>query len=401
MRFFRIAPGNARDTFNATAAMTTTPDQTTSPTYGFEPYESLDEQTLRERIEKVRSEMGSRLLILGHHYQQDPVIALSDLRGDSYQLSALASSDDRCEAIAFCGVHFMAETADILANRPERLEERGGRRVTVVLPDLAAGCSLADMADIDQVEDCWQQLAEVIDIDDVTPITYVNSAATLKAFCGQRGGIVCTSANAAAAIQWAFARRRRVLFFPDQHLGRNTARAMDIPLGEMPVWDPHQPGLGGNTEEALRRSRVLLWKGECSVHQVFLPEHVDLFRKKHPGIKILAHPECMMEVVDKADVVGSTGKIIKAVEESPPGTEWAIGTELHLVQRLKQQFPEQTIHFLSPMVCMCTTMYRIDLPHLCWSLENLAAGTPVNIIAVEPETARWALEALKRMLEVK
>lgn len=381
--------------------MTITTDSASIPAYELEPYRSLDNQVLTRRIQKVREEMGPRLLILGHHYQQDEVIALSDLRGDSYKLSELAAADERCEAIAFCGVHFMAETADILANRPQRLAARQGHRVAVVLPDLAAGCSLADLADIDQVEDCWEQLGEVIDVEDVMPITYVNSAATLKAFCGRHGGIVCTSANAEAALRWAFARRRRVLFFPDQHLGRNTARAMGIPLAEMPVWDPADDELGGNTEEALRHSRVLLWKGHCSVHQMFRPEHVEHFRQRCPGVKILVHPECMMEVVDEADVVGSTGKIIRAVEESPPGTTWAIGTELHLVHRLKQEHPEQQIHFLSPLVCMCATMFRIDLPHLCWSLENLAAGTPVNVIRVEEQTARWALVALERMLDVK
>ena len=281
--------------------------------------------------------MGPRLLILGHHYQQDDVIALSDLRGDSYQLASLAASHDQCRAIAFCGVHFMAETADILANRPERLAVRGGQRISVILPDLAAGCSLADMADVGQVEQCWRRLAEVIDTGDLMPITYVNSAAELKAFCGRHGGIVCTSANARAALDWAFARRGRVLFFPDQHLGRNTAKAMGIALEEMPLWDPNADGLGGNSPETIRQSRVILWQGDCSVHQRFLPEHVDYFRQKYPGIKILVHPECSMEVVDKADVVGSTGRIIRAVEEAPPGTKWAIGTELHLVNRLKQR----------------------------------------------------------------
>jgi quinolinate synthase len=375
--------------------------ETAAPAYEIEPYKSLENAELEARIQKIRDELGPRLLILGHHYQQDEVIALSDLRGDSYQLSEQAAADTRCESIAFCGVHFMAETADILANRPERLAERGGRRVSVVLPDMGAGCSLADMADIDQVEDCWDQLGEVIDTGDVMPITYVNSAASLKAFCGRRGGIVCTSSNAAKAIEWAFARRSRVLFFPDQHLGRNTARAMGIPLTEMCVWNPRQHELGGNREEDVRSSRVILWRGHCSVHQMFLPQHVEQFREKYPGIKILVHPECMMEVVDEADEVGSTGTIIRAVREAPPGTRWAIGTELHLVQRLKHEHPEQEIHFLSPVVCMCATMYRIDLAHLCWSLENLAAGTPVNVIEVEPETARWALEALRRMLEVK
>jgi quinolinate synthase len=365
------------------------------------PYKSLENEALTARIQQVRQQMGRRLLILGHHYQQDEVIALSDLRGDSYKLAELAAGDEECRAIAFCGVHFMAETADILANRPERLAGRGGQRVTVVLPDRAAGCSLADMAAIEQVEDCWEQLAAVIDAEDLMPITYVNSAADLKAFCGRHGGIVCTSANARAVLDWAFRRRSRVLFFPDQHLGRNTARAMGIPLDEMPLWDPKQEPLGGNPPEAIRRSRVILWRGHCSVHQMFLPQHVARFRQQYPDIKILVHPECMMQVVDQADVVGSTGKIIRAVEEAPAGTRWAIGTELHLVNRLKHQHPEQEIHFLSPVVCMCATMYRIDLAHLCWAVENLAAGTPAGVIEVDAETARGALDALQRMLQVK
>jgi len=378
-----------------------TSEPKTSPKYPIEPYLSLSEEGLRERIAAVKKEMGPRLLILGHHYQQDGVIGFSDLRGDSYQLSAMAAADERCEAIVFCGVHFMAETADILANSEEKLTQRDGRRVDVILPDLEAGCSLADMADIDQVEDCWSQLAEVIDVSEITPITYVNSAADLKAFCGRNGGIVCTSANAAAALEWAFKQRPRVLFFPDQHLGRNTSKAMGIPLEQMPTWDPDAEQLGGNEPSAIERSKVLLWKGQCSVHQDFLPKHIDDFREKYPDIKIMVHPECMMEVVDKADLSGSTGKIIAAVKGAPAGTRWAIGTELHLVNRLKAEFPEQEIHFLSPMVCMCSTMYRIDMPHLCWSLENLSAGTPVNVIAVEEEVSRWALVALKRMLEIK
>jgi quinolinate synthase len=372
-----------------------------APAFALAPYKSLENDALTARIQRVRAEMGPRLLILGHHYQQDEVIALSDLRGDSYKLAELAARHEECRAIAFCGVHFMAETADILANRPEQVARRQGGRVTVVLPDQAAGCSLADMAAIEQVEDCWDQLGEVIDTADLMPITYVNSAADLKAFCGQHGGIVCTSANARAVLEWAFQRRSRVLFFPDQHLGRNTARAMGIPLEQMPLWDPRQEPLGGNPAEAIRRSRVILWRGHCSVHQMFLPQHVAAFRQKYPGIKIMVHPECMMEVVDQADVIGSTGKIIRAVEEAPAGSKWAIGTELHLVQRLKREHPEQEIHFLSAIVCMCATMYRIDLPHLCWALENLAAGTPVNVIRVPEDTAGYALEALQRMLEVK
>ena len=344
------------------------------PLDDLQPYKELTNDVLTERIQTVRTALGRRLLILGHHYQQDEIIALADLTGDSYQLSATAAAQEECRAIAFCGVHFMAETADILANRPEALARRGGKRVTVILPDMKAGCSMADMADIEQVEDCWEQLGEVFDTGEVMPVTYVNSAASLKAFCGRHGGIVCTSSNARAVLEWSFRQRRRVLFFPDQHLGRNTALKMDIPLDEMPVWDPRQRELGGNSREAILNSRVLLWKGHCSVHQMFQPQHVAQFREKYPGIKILVHPECMMEVVQKADVIGSTSRIIKAVQQAPPGSKWAIGTELHLVQRLKHEHPEQEIHFLSPLVCMCATMYRIDLPHLCWSLEKLAAS---------------------------
>lgn len=369
------------------------------PKFELAPYKSLDNAALSERISAVRRQMGKSLLILGHHYQQDEVIAHSDLRGDSYQLSKLAAESDGCRAIAFCGVHFMAETADILANRPQKLAERSGQRVTVTLPDMAAGCSMADMAMIEQVEQCWDELGNVIDTRDVTPVTYINSAASLKAFCGRHGGIVCTSSNAAAVLKWSFARTKRVLFFPDQHLGRNTARAMDIPLAEMPVWDPYQE-LGDNQADDLERSRVILWKGHCSVHQMFRPEHVAQFRQRIPGIKVLVHPECTMEVMAVADVSGSTGKIIREVEAAPPGTKWAIGTELHLVNRLKQEHPEQEIHFLSPVVCMCATMYRIDLAHLCWSLENFSAGTPVNVIQVDPDVAHWSLTALARMLDV-
>ncbi|MGD9635359.1 MAG: quinolinate synthase NadA [Pirellulales bacterium] len=374
---------------------------TPAPAFELQPYKSLSNDELAARIQKVRDEMGPRLLILGHHYQQDEVIALADLSGDSYRLSQLAAENRDCRYIAFCGVHFMAETADILANRPEKLAERGGQRVPVILPDLAAGCSMADMAAINQIEDAWDQLGEVIDTADLTPVTYINSAASLKSFVGRNGGIVCTSSNAQAAIEWAFARTSRVMFFPDQHLGRNTALGMGIALDQMPVWDPYADALGGSTEDELQRSKVILWKGHCSVHQMFRPEHVRLFREKHPGIKILVHPECPREVFEMADEYGSTGKIIKTVESAPPGTKWAIGTELHLVNRLKQQHPEQEIHFLSPVVCMCATMYRIDLAHLCWSLENLAALTPVNVIEVDEETAKWSLIALERMLEVK
>ena len=365
------------------------------------PYKSLDADELATRIDAVRQHFGDSLLILGHHYQQDEVIAHSDLRGDSYKLSQSAADSEACETIVFCGVHFMAETADILANRPEKLEQRGGRRVQVILPDMAAGCSMADMAAIAQVEAAWEDMSEVIDTERVIPVTYINSAASLKAFCGRHGGIVCTSSNARAVIEWAFQRGDRVFFFPDQHLGRNTALALGIDEPEMPVWDPYAMELGGNTEQAIRDSKVILWKGHCSVHQMFRAEHVHQFRQQHPGIKILVHPECPREVNDLADVSGSTGKILQTVQDSPPGTKWAIGTELHLVNRLKAEFPEQEIHFLSPVVCMCATMYRIDLPHLCWCLENLRDGAVVNKIDVDEETTKWSLIALERMLAVR
>ncbi len=388
---------------NYAASMSTA---TESPQFELQPYKSLENSELEARIRTVRDKLGPELMILGHHYQQDEVIAQSDLRGDSYLLSQTAADSTDCRHIAFCGVHFMAETADILANRPEKLAERNGQRVNVYLPDMAAGCSMADMAAIDQIEDAWDQLGEVIDTDDLTPVTYINSAASLKAFVGRHGGIVCTSSNARAAIEWAFARTSRVMFFPDQHLGRNTALGMSLngtkgTDAQMPVWDPYADDLGGNTAAALEQSQVILWKGHCSVHQVFKPEHVAQFRDKHPGIKILVHPECPRDVFELADEYGSTGKIIQLVEAAPPGSQWAIGTELHLVNRLKQEHPEQEIHFLSPVVCMCATMYRIDLAHLCWTLENLAAGTPVNTIEVDEETAKWSLVALERMLEVR
>lgn len=364
-------------------------------------YKQLENDELCQRIAAVKRKWGSQLLILGHHYQQDEVIAHADLTGDSYQLSRMAADSPDCRAIIFCGVHFMAETADILANRPEKLAARGETRIPVVLPDMAAGCSMADMAAIDQVESAWDQLGQVIDTSDITPVTYINSAASLKAFCGKHGGIVCTSSNAAAVLKWAFARTSRVLFFPDQHLGRNTALKMGIANDQMPVWDPYEGDLGGNVEDALLRSKVVLWKGHCSVHQMFKKEHVDLFRKKHPGIQILVHPECPQEVNDIADISGSTSKIIDVVKAAPAGTKWAIGTELHLVNRLKKEHPDQEIHFLSPVVCMCATMYRIDLAHLCWSLERLDEGRPTNIIQVDAATSTWSLVALQRMLDVR
>jgi quinolinate synthase len=361
-------------------------------TYDLAIYKTLETDELVARITAVREQLGDSLLILGHHYQQDQVVEHTDLRGDSYQLSQMAAQSDACRTIVFCGVHFMAETADILANRPDKLESRDGQRVRVILPDMAA---------IAQVEAAWEDMSEVIDTERVIPVTYINSAASLKAFCGRHGGIVCTSSNAKAVLQWAFQRGDRVFFFPDQHLGRNTALAMGITEDQMPVWDPYELELGGNEDQAIENSRVILWKGHCSVHQMFRPEHVAQFRDRYPGIKILVHPECPREVNDLADVSGSTGLIIKTVQQSPAGTKWAIGTELHLVDRLKAEHPEQEIHFLSPVVCMCATMYRIDLPHLCWSLENLREGTPVNTIEVSEEITKWSLVALERMLSVK
>jgi quinolinate synthase len=349
---------------------------------------------LAERIRAAKATLGKRLMILGHHYQKDEVIQFADVRGDSYGLSKTAAETKGLEYIVFCGVHFMAETADILTP-PE---------VQVILPDMGAGCSMADMADIDQVEDCWNELDEAYgDADEeITPVTYINSTAALKAFCGRHGGIVCTSSNAAAVLHWAFERRKRVLFFPDQHLGRNTAKKMGVPLDEMVVWDPRQTlgGLGGNTKTSLQKAAVLLWRGWCSVHQMFTAEHVKMFRERDPQVQILVHPECKMEVVDLADKVGSTGYIIRTVKDSPPGSKWAVGTELHLVNRLKQEYPDKEVHFLSSMVCMCATMYRIDLPHLCWTLENLAAGKVVNQVKVDDDTRRDAVTALERMLAV-
>jgi len=370
-----------------------------TPTFELLPYKSLSNEELSSRIEKVRQQMGSELMILGHHYQQDEVIDHCDLRGDSFQLSRMAADNVDCKVIVFCGVHFMAETADILANRPERLLTQD--RITVALPDMAAGCSMADMAAIDQVENAWEELGEVIDCEDITPVTYINSAASLKSFVGRHGGIVCTSSNAAAVLEWSFERTSRVLFFPDQHLGRNTSLAMGISNEQMPVWDPYALELGGNSNEAIEKSKVILWKGHCSVHQMFKAEHVETFRREHPGIQIMVHPECPQEVNDLADISGSTGKIIEVIEEAEAGSKWAIGTELHLVNRLKKEHPEMEIHFLSPVVCMCATMYRIDLAHLCWTLENLAQGTPVNTISVDQDTQRWSLVALQRMLDVK
>lgn len=355
----------------------------------FEDYQNVPHEALSDRIRAARAALGNRLLILGHHYQKDEVIAFADLRGDSLRLSQQAAAAKDVEYLIFCGVHFMAETADIVTDES----------VQVILPDLNAGCSMADMADIDQVEACWDELGDVVDTSEITPVTYINSTAALKAFCGEHGGVVCTSSNAERVLRWAFEQRPRVLFFPDQHLGRNTAKKMGVPLDAMAVWDPRAE-MGGCDVETLRKTTVYLWRGWCSVHQMFTPAHVDLFRKRDPAIRVLVHPECQMEVVDKADLVGSTDFILRTVQGAPAGSKWAIGTELHLVNRLKSEHPEQEIYFLSSMVCMCATMYRIDPAHLCWAIENLAQGTVVNEIRVPPRIRQWALVALNRMLDL-
>jgi len=345
------------------------------------------------RIAAARAALGERCVILGHHYQRDEVVRFADYQGDSYRLSQQAASA-RGEYIIFCGVHFMAESADILARADQ----------SVVLPDLNAGCSMADMANIDQVEDCWDQLVRLgITTEEgkgLTPLTYINSTAAIKAFCGERGGAVCTSANASGALRWGFAHNEKILFMPDQHLGRNTGFRMGIPLDEMVVWDPYQLQ-GGQTVERLRKAKIILWKGHCSVHQRFLPEHVDKVRAAYPGIQVIVHPECRWEVCQKADGIGSTEFLRKAVADAPSGTRFAIGTEIHLVNRLAKQFPDKPIITLDDSGCLCTTMYRISPQHLCWALENLVGGTVVNQIKVKEPVKKWARVALDRMLELK
>lgn len=355
-------------------------------------YAILDDAECEERIRTAKERLGERVVILGHHYQREEVFRHADYSGDSLKLSRLAASSN-AEYIVFCGVHFMAEVADILS-RPEQVS---------ILPDLAAGCSMADMADLAKVRRAWRELGEVLgDVDNqVTPVTYINSAADLKAFCGHHGGIVCTSSNARRVLEWAFARRGKVLFFPDQHLGRNTGYSMGVPLDEMATWDFDKPR-GGLTEEQIRKARIILWQGFCSVHQMFQPEQIDNFRARYPDAKVVSHPECSFEVCRKSDCVGSTEFIIKTVRESAPGTRWLVGTELNLVNRLHEQFKHEgkSVHFMSPTVCMCSTMFRIDPQHLLWTLENLVEGNVVNRIRVPEQEALLARLALERMLEV-
>jgi quinolinate synthase len=367
-------------------------------------YTQLSDPELRIRIQNAKDALGPKLAILGHHYQQDQVIDFADFVGDSFELSRKAADQEGVAYVVFCGVHFMAESADILTDESVR----------VILPDMGAGCSMADMANLDQTLECWEQLTGTCPDQLIVPVTYMNSSAAIKGFVGEHGGAVCTSSNCRNVLEWALAggasiqnpqskiqdRKVKILFFPDQHLGRNTAHAMGYPLDTMVVWDPRED-LGGNDEQALRDADFVLWKGHCSVHALFRPEHVDDVRRKYPGMKVIVHPECKFEVVQKADIAGSTAYIVKQIESAPPGSQWAIGTEVHLVNRLKNQHPEQHIIVLSDCQCLCTTMYRIDLPHLCWALENLVEGRVVNEVKVDPHTRRWATVALERMLAIK
>jgi quinolinate synthase len=349
----------------------------------------MTDEQVAERIGEARRELGDRVVILGHHYQRDDVIRHADLTGDSYQLSVMASKTD-AEYIVFCGVHFMAESADILGKPQQR----------VILPDLGAGCSMADMATIEQVEDAWEQLGQIGVLEQkVAPITYMNSAAAIKAFCGRNEGVVCTSSNAVPLFDIYLKEFDKMFFFPDQHLGRNTGAKFGIPLDKMVLWNPHEE-LGGNTEEDLLNSKLILWRGHCSVHGRFKPWHVDKVRKDVPGVQVLVHPECMRDVVEMSDMDGSTSFIIKTVENAPSGTKWAIGTEVNLVNRLQDRFPDKEIHLLAPDLCMCATMYRIAPQNLAWAMDNLVDGVVVNEIVVDDETKHYAKIALDRMISL-
>ena len=353
-------------------------------------YLKMSPEEVNAGIASARNALGDQVLMLGHHYQREDVFKYADLTGDSYKLSKLASERRDAQYIVFCGVHFMAETADILS----------GPHQTVILPNMAAGCSMADMAPTEDVEDAWDDLTSVLGgQDEIVPITYMNSTADIKALCGRNGGIVCTSSNAGLTFQWAFKRAKRVLFLPDQHLGRNTALKMGIPEDEMIVWDPFQR-LGGHTPETLRRARVILWKGHCSVHTRFTTGQIQESRDKYPEVNVLVHPECTRETVDAADYVGSTEYIVKMVSEAPAGSVWAIGTEINLVNRLANQNPDKTVFCLDPVVCPCATMYRIHPAYLLWVLDGLMAGLVINPIRVEGQTATDARVALQRMLDV-
>ena len=354
----------------------------------FDSYLLVPDNSLDERIGRAKARLGRDVVILGHHYQRDEVVKFADFRGDSLKLSYQAAEADG-RYIVFCGVHFMAESADILRREHQ----------AVILPDLNAGCSMADMADIGQVEACWSELSSVGDLK-VIPITYMNSTAAIKSFTGEHGGAVCTSSNAAVVMRWAFERGEKVLFLPDEHLGRNTAFRMGIPLDQMIVWDPYEE-FGGNSPDTIRAARVILWKGYCSVHQRFTPRHVERVRREHPGIRVIVHPECRFEVTQAADQIGSTEGIIKAITASPAGSQWAVGTEIHLVNRLSKELPNHKVMSLDPSVCVCTTMFRITPQHLLWALDNLVAGNIVNRISVDERTRHFARVALDRMLSLR
>jgi len=351
-------------------------------------YFKMDPIERDARIWALRNQLGERLVILGHHYQRDEVIQFADFRGDSFKLSREAATRTEAEFILFCGVHFMAESADILSGPNQR----------VILPNLEAGCSMADMAKPEDVQACWDALA-TLGIDKVVPITYMNSAASIKAFCGREGGIVCTSSNAPRVFDWAFERGERILFFPDEHLGRNTGVAKGISEDEMVVWDPFKP-LGGNTPEALRNAKVILWKGYCSVHARFSVEQIETARAEFPDVHVIVHPECKLEVVEAADSYGSTEYIIDTIRDAPDGTVWAVGTEVNLCNRLNNEFPNKHVFCLDPVICPCSTMYRVHPAYILWTLEHLIDDNIVNVITVDEETKRDALVALDRMLAV-
>ena len=355
-----------------------------------EPIVGAPPAEVQERIARAKRALGSRLVILGHHYQRDEVIVHADFTGDSFKLAQLAASRPEAELIVFCGVHFMAESADILS----------GPQQKVILPDMNAGCTMADMAETDQVEECWAEVTDVLG-DDILPVTYMNSTAALKALVGRNGGAVCTSSNARAVLDWAFRQKPRVLFFPDQHLGRNTGYRMGVPLEAMPVWDPYEDR-GGLGDQALRDARIVLWKGHCSVHNRFTPEMVDRRRAQIPGVRVIVHPECRFEVAQKADAIGSTEGILKTVRESAPGTKWTVGTELNMVNRLAREVAaDRQVVSLDDCFCVCSTMARIDPPHLLWVLESLLEGEVVNQVKVPDGIARAARSALDRMLEIR
>ncbi|MFZ4123009.1 MAG: quinolinate synthase NadA [Candidatus Planktophila sp.] len=340
------------------------------------------------RAKSARTTLGSNVLVLGHHYQRNEVIQFADITGDSFKLAEEAAKQSSVENIIFCGVHFMAESADILTSDKQR----------VILPDLAAGCSMADMATANQVNKCWDELASIGVAEQVIPVTYMNSSAAIKSFTGEHGGTICTSSNAEAAMRWAFTQGEKILFLPDQHLGRNTAvLSLGLALEDCVLWNPWKP-MGGLTEEQIKKAKVILWRGHCSVHGRFSIDSVDEIRNRVPGVQVLVHPECTHEVVSAADQIGSTEKIIRIIQSSPAGSKWAIGTELNLVQRISQNNPDKEIYFLDKDICYCSTMNRIDLPHLVWAMESLVNGRVVNQIQVAPDVAKYAKLALERML---